>query len=660
MNVSSSGQVPWLTLPLHHGLLPRCGFASRTMLQSAPDWLFHTSPLTPHGFCMLWEPWLIWSFVTGDALTALAYFVIPLALTRFVQKRPDTSFRPVFWLFALFILLCGTTHWLELLTIWVPAYGLEAVSKLATAAASIATAVAVWKLLPQALALPTPAQMRGANMALTASEAQLRLLNVSLEARVGERTAELTASEAQLRDLLATLDIGTFMTRDLDGTIRFWSDGCARLYGWSAEQAVGRNAKELLQTVFPCSSTEIDAALAQHGGWAGNLQQRARDGRELIVSARKALRRDAAGQPVAVLEALTDVTEAQRLEREWHRTYGLLGGIVATAPGLIYAKDRQGCMLLANPRVMSLVGKPWSKIQGLTDREILDDPAQAELVMANDRKVMEVGITDEFEEVISSGQGAPRVWLSTKTPLRGPDGKVDGVVGVSVEITERKRAEERLVLMVHELNHRVKNTLATVQSIALQTLRGADPAVRLVLDGRLQALAAAHDVLTQERWQGAELNDIITVALAPFGGRDSDRFKIYGPIIRLSARAALALSMGLHELGTNALKYGCLSVQSIDVQAGDHIAPHVELRWSRVGERLQLDWRELGGPPVTPPARRGFGTRLVGRSLAQDLDGTVKLVFAPEGLVCTIDAALAEIGTAGEVAPLLRAGALRS
>jgi PAS domain S-box-containing protein len=447
------------------------------MLQTSLIWLLAPSALTPHGFCLLWEPWLIWASVIGDCGTGLAYFGIPLALARFVHRRHDLAFKPVFWLFAAFILLCGTTHWLELLTIWVPAYRLEAVAKLITAAVSVATMIGLWQLLPEALALPSPAQMRTANQALTASEANLRALNVSLETKVEERTAELRASEAHLRDLLATFELGTSITRNLDGTIRSWSEGCKRLYGWTFEEAIGRNLHDLLQTTFPGSRQAVETVLQQEGHWSGDLRHRARDGHEVIVTSHQVLRRDTEGRPIAVLEALTDVTGARRAEHQQRRSDTLLRAIIAVAPGLIYAKDRQSRMLLANSLVSVVVGKPWAEIQGRTDMEFLDDPAQAEAVLAHDREVMEQGRTQEVEELVGTEGGQARLWLSTKTPLRGADGQVEGLVGVSVDITERKRAENRLRLMVHELNHRVKNTLATVQSIAAQTLRSADPAV---------------------------------------------------------------------------------------------------------------------------------------------------------------------------------------
>jgi signal transduction histidine kinase len=136
-------------------------------------WLFDPSGLTPHGFCLLWEPGLIWTYALSDAMIGLAYFSIPAALIVVARRRSDLVFRPLLWLFAAFILLCGTTHWLDLLTLWVPAYGLGGVVKAATAGVSLFTAVALWQLLPQALTFPSPAQFRETNEALRESQARL-------------------------------------------------------------------------------------------------------------------------------------------------------------------------------------------------------------------------------------------------------------------------------------------------------------------------------------------------------------------------------------------------------------------------------------------------------------------------------------------------------
>jgi PAS domain S-box-containing protein len=321
-----------------------------------------------------------------------------------------------------------------------------------------------------------------------------------------------------------------------------------------------------------------------------------------------------------------------------------------TAAGLIYAKDRQGRLLAANEAVLEMIGKLWEEVEGHTDLDFLSDPLQADAVMCSDRQVMEQGRIERVEELVSGEDGRERVWYATKAPMRDSNGQVIGLVGVSVDITDRKRDEDRLRLMVNELNHRVKNTLATVQAIALQTLRGTNTAIRGTLEKRLLAVASAHDVLTREKWEGAALEDVVTGALAPFGGRSSDRFEVSGPPLLLSPRAALALAMGLHELATNGLKHGALSAASgrvgidWDITTGD-------------SPLLRLIWTERGGPKVSPPTRRGFGLRLLERTLAQDLGGSARINFeVPEGVTCLIEAPLAEVISTADALSLPRVG----
>jgi len=208
--------------------------------------------------------------------------------------------------------------------------------------------------------------------------------------------------------------------------------------------------------------------------------------------------------------------------------------------------------------------------------------------------------------------------------------------GISMDITGRKHAEEHLRLMVDELNHRVKNTLATVQSVSRQTLRngGVDESVRDVLDARLLALSRAHDVLTNEQWSGADLQPIVRQACEPFGGEF--RFDISGPSVRLTPRIAIALALAFHELCTNATKYGALSTPD----------GRVSVSWSyrqrAADPELEIVWRERGGPAVTPPTRRGFGSRLIQRSLAAELSGRAEVDYAPDGVVCTLGVRLTQ------------------
>ncbi len=232
--------------------------------------------------------------------------------------------------------------------------------------------------------------------------------------------------------------------------------------------------------------------------------------------------------------------------------------------------------------------------------------------------------------------GDRKTILVRASALRSRTGEVQGAVGAAVDITDRKRNEEHQKLLLNELNHRVKNTLAAVQSIAMQTLRNAKDLeqARRQFEGRLMALSMAHDILTHERWEGASLGKLIEESVAPYGGQGMDRFDIEGPSVWVPSNYALALAMALHELCTNAVKYGALSNES----------GRVSIVWAAAGtipaRELRMRWTEMGGPPVTPPKRRGFGSRLVEHGLKQDLGGDVRIDFAPTGVICTIEAPL--------------------
>ena len=167
------------------------------------DWLLNPSGLTPHGFCLSWAPGLVTIHVVSDVLIGLSYFSIPLAIAAFVRRRPDLRYGWVAYLFVAFILACGTTHLMAILTLWVPAYGIEGLIKMATAILSIATAAILWPLIPRAAALPSAAQLEQLNIRLRESEAEARLSNLELERRVAERTGQLERANAQLTEALA-------------------------------------------------------------------------------------------------------------------------------------------------------------------------------------------------------------------------------------------------------------------------------------------------------------------------------------------------------------------------------------------------------------------------------------------------------------------------
>ncbi|MDP2331198.1 MAG: HWE histidine kinase domain-containing protein [Reyranella sp.] len=213
----------------------------------------------------------------------------------------------------------------------------------------------------------------------------------------------------------------------------------------------------------------------------------------------------------------------------------------------------------------------------------------------------------------------------------------DGMGVVFRDITDLKSAEQHRELLINELNHRVKNTLTMVQSIAAQTFRGTDAGVRADFEQRLLTLSNVHNLLTEESWDGAELHAVIRSSLRPHMVDGRNRVTFGGPDFRLRPKSAVALSMALHELGTNALKYGALSTE----------VGRVALRWTTDDGRFRLRWEESGGPAVTQPRRTGFGSRMIERGLSAEFEGEVKIDYRPAGVVCTIDAPLGVVRDEG-------------
>lgn len=252
---------------------------------------------------------------------------------------------------------------------------------------------------------------------------------------------------------------------------------------------------------------------------------------------------------------------------------------------------------------------------------------------ARQQREMDAAITERTDlesEYRTITPGGETRWVLVRgRAAYSDDGAPVRMTGVSLDITARKTADEHQRLLLDELNHRVKNTLATVQSIALQSVRRADAATfEETFLSRIAALARAHDLLTEVAWEGADLKEVIGRTLAPYApDGQSDRIHLSGPRIRLGPNAAVSLTMAFHELATNAGKYGALSV------AGGR----VDVTWRAASHgpgAVEIDWTESGGPDVSPPTRRGFGSRLVEKGLAREFDGQVDLVFAPQGLRC--------------------------
>jgi two-component sensor histidine kinase len=256
-------------------------------------------------------------------------------------------------------------------------------------------------------------------------------------------------------------------------------------------------------------------------------------------------------------------------------------------------------------------------------------------LLPHDRCPMAVAIREQREvrgaEAVAARPDGTRVpFIPFPTPLRDEHGTMVGAVNMLVDITDRKRAEEAQQTLIHELNHRV-NTLASVQSIAAQTFR-VSPEPREFLEkfqGRLLALSTAHDLLTGRNWTGLRAAELFDAELDPYAIAQRDgRIRRDGPEVMLPPRTALVLGMVLHELATNAAKYGALSCDTgcVDLQWSMADAP------SDAG--FHLSWQESGGPSVSRPTAFGFGTRFMERSIVKDLGGRFDLAFEPDGVRC--------------------------
>jgi len=298
------------------------------------------------------------------------------------------------------------------------------------------------------------------------------------------------------------------------------------------------------------------------------------------------------------------------------------------------ATEPDNPIIFANDSFLSLTGYDREEVLGKSFNFLMAHGSDAEALTRI--KAEFEGSSSSGTEVLYRRKDGSEFWAAVFiSPVRGANGDIIQYFASFADLTKHREVEVRSRMLIDELNHRVKNTLSTVQSIVWQTLRSTtDPrAIRQSIESRLFALSRSHDLLTHEKWESAGLLDVARDAMEPFGvsGGRADRIVITGENIRFPPKAALALSIAFNELATNAVKYDALSnaVGSILIGWTMETAP--------AGKRLLLNWAEKGGPQVTPPAHKGFGSRVLERGLAHELEGTVHLDYRPDGLVCTMD-----------------------
>lgn len=388
----------------------------------------------------------------------------------------------------------------------------------------------------------------------------------------------------------------------------------------------------------------FDAARQGHNRLDIDFRFNRDDGTTIWLAGRAELFRDAQGRPSRLLGINFDATPIRTAQKERDQANSLLATFFESLPGAAFAKDLEGRYLLGNPGFTAAIGHTRESFFGRNDLELLADKDQAREIMANDRAIIEGGTTCQIEEALLLPNGQMSYWLAVKAPFFDAAGKPQGIMGISLDVTDRRRAEERLRFLADEVDHRAKNLLGVVLSLVRLTKVDDVATFKAAVSGRIEALARAHTLLAANRWQGVNIATLLEEEIAPFGRIGSERIELAGPPLMLEPNAAQALAMAIHELAINAAMYGALSVES------GRLSVTWELIKQDAGCRLALSWKESGGPAVAAPAKPGFGSTAIRGAIQHQLDGTFDLEWAPQGVTCRIEFPLAG-NTPGDQVP---------
>jgi PAS domain S-box-containing protein len=425
------------------------------------------SDFMPHGYCYLWKPGIVWLHVASDATITLAYYLIPIALFYFVRKRRDLPFNWMFVMFAVFILGCGTTHLMEVWTLWHGTYRLAGVIKALTAAASVATAFLFIPLIPKALALPRPQQLRDANRELENEieerrhiQLELKSAHDELERRVQERTVELGTANELLRAEIAErvraeqslkkqaglleLAHDAIIVRGMTDEILYWNSGAEESYGWGRDEALGKQAPALLGSVYPADSENPKEVAIRMGHWEGEVSQVRRDGTSIVMASRWALQRDETGGPSAILQINRDITSQKRAAEALRESEARWRAVFESSATGIALVDRDGIFAAANPAYQKMLDHTLDELLGRLSTDVTypeDREATRRAIselLAGERTYVEM-------EKRYMRKGGVCMWARVRvSPIHGEDGVPHFLLTIAEDITERKHADEEM------------------------------------------------------------------------------------------------------------------------------------------------------------------------------------------------------------------------
>jgi PAS domain S-box-containing protein len=407
----------------------------------------------------------------------------------------------------------------------------------------------------------------------------------------------------------------------IDGRgIVYWNRGAERLYGYTAAEAVGRRTHELLQTRAPIPVGDIDAQVVHGGSWCGELTHTTRDGRDIVVESR--IVPVSYDDDIYALETNRDITERKRAEEDLRKSEERFKSSIlrSPVPAMLY-DDREQILAISESWFKVAGGLSAAELHRMEDWTIRAYGERSDEVLEVVREIIATEPEARTDEMVVTVGGDKRIWNFFTTSLgTQPDGRHLFVV-MAQDVTDRRAYEERIELLMREARHRTKNILGLVQVVARQTAAKEQPEdfVESFSD-RIQALAANQDLLLKSR-QGADVEDLVRVQLAHFADLIGSRIAVRGPNLRLNAAAAQAIGLAVHELATNAGKYGALSTD----------AGRIDVSWQLDDDTYTIGWIERNGPPVRPPERRGFGTTVIESMAKGAVGGEVELDYAPSG-----------------------------
>lgn len=444
-----------------------------------------------------------------------------------------------------------------------------------------------------------------------------------------EESEELRAEAAMAR-LAAIVEASedSITSKTLDGIVTSWNEGATRIFGHTAEEMIGEPIARIIPKDLEAAEADILARIGRGERVARYETARtAKDGRRIDVMLQVSPLRDKAGNVIGACTIARDITERKAADDALRASEARLRDALDASGAGVWAWDGATGLITIDEAYRAMYGFAPDATVDFETWEAHLHPDDREPVKQRTEECLRGGSQWREEFRVLHPEHGTRWIAGLGRVVRDAEGGIRGMTGINIDITERKQAEETQRLLIDELNHRVKNTLVTVQAMAEQTLLKAKDPSHFVesFRGRLQALSRAHNLLTQRTWNGVDLEQLIREQLLVGG---SQILTCEGPKIELKPRVAVHLGLALHELGTNARKYGALKVPegrlSVTWRLADHGTDH----------ELELKWVESGGPVVNPPAGQGFGTLLIERGLKHSLGGEARTIFAPTGVIC--------------------------